>query len=222
MVTLQAFSKAEDAAVFCSLLASQGIEAVLVDESSFGGNALGATPNSIRVDVPEAQVERAREILREEQAHQSEAEGAAPPIDVYESRSIFFNWLILCELSLFALTFLGPPRWCWILPPEHIQSYLDGQVLSKDLWMFSYSTTWGCFVISSLASILLYFRLSMARYLFLGCVLVYLFFYFCNPPGIPTSLGSFLAAIDWILCGVIITLMFTQPVAGEFRKRFTD
>ncbi len=65
MVRLKSFSKVENAHTTAAFLRSLDIEATVVDESSFGGNALGATPNSIRIEVPEEQLAEAREALEE-------------------------------------------------------------------------------------------------------------------------------------------------------------
>ncbi|MEM1294383.1 MAG: DUF2007 domain-containing protein [Verrucomicrobiota bacterium] len=63
MVILKTFSTAEEAHVVRTVLANEGIEAVVIDDSAFGGNALGAIQSSIRIEVPEKQREKALEIL---------------------------------------------------------------------------------------------------------------------------------------------------------------
>lgn len=63
MKILRSFSKSENAHLAATLLRSEGIEAVVIDDSAFGGNILGATKNAIRIEVAEADEDRAREIL---------------------------------------------------------------------------------------------------------------------------------------------------------------
>lgn len=65
MVRLKSFSKVENAHTTAAFLRSLDIEATVIDESSFGGNALGATPNSIRIEVPDEQLEDALKALEE-------------------------------------------------------------------------------------------------------------------------------------------------------------
>lgn len=60
---LKAFSTAEEAQLVRMVLANEGIDAAVIDDSAFGGNALGAIQSSIRIEVPENQREQALEIL---------------------------------------------------------------------------------------------------------------------------------------------------------------
>ena len=63
MVILKAFSTAEEAQLVRTILANEGIDAAVIDDSAFGGNALGAIQSSIRIEVPDDQREQAQEIL---------------------------------------------------------------------------------------------------------------------------------------------------------------
>ena len=72
MVIAKTFSKSEDAYVAASLLESEGIVATVIDDSAYGGNALGATANSIRIEVEEDSLERARQLLSESAARESD------------------------------------------------------------------------------------------------------------------------------------------------------
>tara|TARA_R110002096_G_scaffold4501_2_gene21040 strand:+ start:1762 stop:1977 length:216 start_codon:yes stop_codon:yes gene_type:complete len=63
MVILKTFSTAEQAHVIRTVLSNEGIDATVIDDNAFGGNALGAIQSSIRIEVPENQLDQAQEIL---------------------------------------------------------------------------------------------------------------------------------------------------------------
>lgn len=65
MKILRSFSKSETAHLAATLLRSEGIEAIVIDDSALGGNILGATKNAIRIEVAESDFERAREVLQQ-------------------------------------------------------------------------------------------------------------------------------------------------------------
>jgi len=65
MITLRSFSRSEGAHAVATFLRSRDIEAVVIDDNALGGNILGATKNAIRIEVPEEQLERARELVEE-------------------------------------------------------------------------------------------------------------------------------------------------------------
>jgi hypothetical protein len=72
MVTLRTCSGLEEAEVIKSVLAGSGVESFVPDENSvLWSNAIGG----IRVQVEEADAERAREVLR-----QSDEPGTEPPV----------------------------------------------------------------------------------------------------------------------------------------------
>jgi hypothetical protein len=63
MTILQKYSKSEDAALDASWLMSEGIDATVIEDSGYGGNAFGFIEGSIRIEVPEEQLEQAQELL---------------------------------------------------------------------------------------------------------------------------------------------------------------
>ncbi len=62
MTIVQTFTKSEDAHLAASLLASEGLDPSVFDDSAYG-NALGASANAIRIEVPNSQAEEAKRIL---------------------------------------------------------------------------------------------------------------------------------------------------------------
>lgn len=63
MKILRSFAKSENAHLLATLLRDNGIDAYVIDDSAYGGNILGAIKNSIRIEVPEDQLDRALEVL---------------------------------------------------------------------------------------------------------------------------------------------------------------
>ena len=66
MTTLKKFLNSADANLCAAFLQNAGIEATVFDDSAYGG-ALGAIRNSVRVVVPDEQVEQAKAVLAEYQ-----------------------------------------------------------------------------------------------------------------------------------------------------------
>lgn len=63
MTILKRFLNSMDANLCASFLQNEGIDAEVFDDSAYGG-ALGAIKNSVRVVVPDEQLEQAREALK--------------------------------------------------------------------------------------------------------------------------------------------------------------
>ena len=67
MTVLERFLNSMDANLCASFLQNQGIDAEVFDDSAIGGDGLGAIKSSVRLVVPDEQVERARIALAEYQ-----------------------------------------------------------------------------------------------------------------------------------------------------------
>jgi hypothetical protein len=63
MTILKRFLNSMDANLCASFLQNEGIDAEVFDDSAYGG-ALGAIKNSVRIVVPDEQLEQAREALK--------------------------------------------------------------------------------------------------------------------------------------------------------------
>lgn len=73
MKMLRNFGKSENAHLLATFLRDAGIEVSVFDENAYGGNALGAIGNSIRIEVAEAQFEEATRLMDEFYSHRSES-----------------------------------------------------------------------------------------------------------------------------------------------------
>jgi len=63
MPAVKSFGKVEEAHVCAAYLMNEGIEATVIDESGIGGNVLGFSEGSIRIEVPDSQEAEAVTIL---------------------------------------------------------------------------------------------------------------------------------------------------------------
>jgi len=63
MPAVKSFNKAEEAHICAAYLMNEGVDAMVIDESGIGGNALGAVTGSIRIEVPESQETEAVTLL---------------------------------------------------------------------------------------------------------------------------------------------------------------
>ncbi|MDF1816676.1 MAG: DUF2007 domain-containing protein [Verrucomicrobiales bacterium] len=228
MVILKSYTHAEEAYVAAAFLSSEGVEAVVVDEHAIGGNLLGAaSPGSIRIEVVEADLEKAEMLLREsEQAEDLHPTAERLPIllpqpSAQDYRIVTtFRALIYTELVVFLLTSFFPSIY-GPTPPQDIQQYLDGLALSQDSWFFAYSF-WPIHVsIVLLSSLLMLTMITAGRWVYLLSVVTGLLLFWGPPPYIGSAAGNTVASLQWILAGAIATMSFLEPVSKYFRNRFT-
>ncbi len=220
MTTLKTFSKSEDALLLATFLSSAGIEAVVVDDNSLGGNLLGATKNAIRIELPENKIEEARTFLAEFESN-SESLEIVEATSVTKGDTWYFDSLIIIELILLTLFFLFPAAF-WITPPPSVQTYLDTQILSKGLWYNAAVLSSTLFPVAVISSILLFFRMKIGRLLFLGTLVWGALIISFLPPEILSPFGNLLSILLGLIEGAITAIMFLPPITNEFRKRLTD
>lgn len=228
MVILKSYSNAEAAYVDSAFLSSEGVEVVVVDEHAIGGNLLGTTsPGSIRIEVAEADFERAEKLLRESE----EAEDLRPapdrlpillPEPSEEDQRIVtvFRTLIYIDLIVFLLTSFFPSIY-GSTPPQDIQNYLDGLAISEDSWFFAYSFWPIHSSIVLLSSLLMLAMLNPGRWIYLLSLVTGLLLFWGPPPYIGSAAGNTVASLQWVLVGTIATMSFLHPVSKYFRNRLT-
>ena len=64
MTILERFLNSAEASLYASFLQNEGIDAEVFEDTAFGESGLGAIKNSIRVVVPDEQVDQALEALK--------------------------------------------------------------------------------------------------------------------------------------------------------------
>jgi len=64
MTIIERFLNSMDANLCASFLQNEGIDATVFDDSAIGGDGLGAIKNTVRVVVPDEQLEKAREAMK--------------------------------------------------------------------------------------------------------------------------------------------------------------
>ena len=67
MGTFRVYYKSEEAYADAAFLCGMGLNATVFDEQGFGGNALGASTESIRIELPDHEVTEATALLRRRQ-----------------------------------------------------------------------------------------------------------------------------------------------------------
>lgn len=222
MKILRSFSKSEDAYLLASFLGSEGIECSVVDDNAFGGNLLGATKSSIRIEVPDEDFDRAKKILEEhEKAVVLEEANQKLPVES-QKRNRIFDILVICEALIFTAFSLVPNLGILMSPSPEMEEFLIGQVYSEDLWTVVWTIWPGYAVLCIVSSVLLLLRLGIGRYLFAGTLVWGLVATLGVPPAISTPFGSFLESFLNYLGGAIVAMSFLPPVNKEFRSRVSS
>lgn len=222
MTDLKDYAKQEDAALDAAWLGANGIEAVVVAESGYGGNLFGTTlPGTIRLQVLDDQVEAARELLNEKLC----ADTSEPTPEVSSRLSsasasleeTIFRAMVLIEFVLFMM--------CWLFPelfarqtPEHVQSYFLSIIPSQRLWENSFDLYGAICLVSFLASLLLYFFIRLGRVLFIVSLVAWTALTIFLPQQIINPLGSVIYAISNLLTGTILAQMYLGAVAVRFKE----
>ena len=67
MTIVERFLNSVDANLCASFLQNEGIDASVFDDSAIGGDGLSAIKSSVRVVVPDEQLEQAREAMKDYQ-----------------------------------------------------------------------------------------------------------------------------------------------------------
>ena len=221
MEIAETFLTSEDAYLAAALLGSNDIEAVVIDESGFGGNLLGATKGSIRLEVAAADLKEAKIILaaRAEDFEKEEQSRLEPQNTGKFSNA--FNILVVAEALLFLVL--------WLLgeylnekPPTGTEEWLTKQVYSDRLWEFGYEVSRGFMILCILSSVLIFLRLKIGRILFTGTIIYGLISYFFFPPFILTNFGAATRELSSMLTGAVLALMWFSPISKEFKKRMSN
>lgn len=218
MEILRAYSKSEDAWLTASLLRSRGIEAIVIDESAFGGNLLGVQKSAIRVEVEEEDLEEANRVIDEAaEAAEDDTSIEDEPVEPVISRSRWFDILVLIELAS-VLSFAIFPGAMLVDLGSEVADRLVETAYSEELWIVGYELYGPMLFLVCLASASLLLRWKIGRWLYAITASYSAASYLMFPAAMVSPLGSFVGAVGWALTGFVAAAMFLPPVSGEFRR----
>ena len=110
MVTIAKYRDLNEAMLMKSLLEGRDIAAFLPDENAaaLGNQLIWEALTEVRLQVPEADVERARECLARAETIRDEKTSVMPPSPEAVRRKKFRRYFVAGTLSLMMAGFLGP------------------------------------------------------------------------------------------------------------------
>ena len=238
MPIVATFSAEEEAFAAAANLESTGIEATILDRSSLDNSLLGVTAGSAAyaIEVADAKLDRAREILAEEisagpaatgesiaaatHTEQSSSSPVNQSVDISREKT-FFRILVVVELLLVAASEIFSPMLYQPMSPE-LEEHTASLAASEGVWGFAYQTHYGFLIACLLSNILLFQFLSWGRPLYTGTVVLGILYAALLPPALDTPVGGLLFSIQWMFCGAIIVLMYGSKLSAVFRRRLGD
>lgn len=223
MASVAKFDQEEMAALCAGRLKEEGIEARVVQHSSFDASLLGVTqPFAIHVEVSDEDLERAMAVLNEKEKG-SQGFANSPEIEQIpdepsnESARQTLRKLVTLDICLYAAGFpISMMR--ADSEPDYVVDYLIDQVWFDSLWSQAYQFSIPFYATVILADVLLFFSIRSGRWLYVLTCIWAILLLIAYPPQIAYPLESVLASIQWILVGVILRTIFTKPVASLFVK----
>lgn len=230
MPIVLACSASEEAYLAAATLESVGIEATIVDHSSFDSSLLGATAgvDTMAIEVSEDDVERAVELLapKAPDPARSEAEAGDPErehtLDLVTSEPPrlreLFRTLVVMEVVVIAISIVFSDL-LYHKTPSDFDLFIVSQVPSEGLWAVADRVANGFILMCLLASVLIFQFMHLGRILYLANTAWWLITYVAYPPALRTPLGELINLLEWALAGALITLMWLPPLSNQFRRR---
>ncbi len=216
VAVVRRFQRAPDAFVAASILKSEGIDATVVDDSEFGGNAFGALPANIHLEVEDTHFERALAILNQsdlDEVPNSDTDAAEVAPDA--PQVALFRLLVIAELILFLGT-SALSEFFFYEPPAAVANWLAGLPHSPILFSITLDAWWVLMALAVLSSCFLATFISAGRPLFIATVAWGLFGFGVSPPIVLTRLGTVVGGLHWMLVGGILILMFSPQISARF------
>ena len=222
MAIFRTYSKSEQACTDAALLCEMGLDAMVVEDRAYGGNILGATSASIRIELPEEQFAEAAGLLAgiESPTQPSQAE-RAPSLDSSQQSTAklrrLLRWLLVFDLLFEGMVGCCPAFFISEVPAE-VERYFRNLAFSDALWRFAYLSSWPKFGLTIIANILCLAELRIGRSLF-ACTLAWAIFCTLGPP--PQVLGplvAFFGTLQWTGATIALALMYWSPLRERFEK----
>jgi hypothetical protein len=218
MKTIAHVKKVSEAYVLKSLLEAEGITVFIPHETS-SSDVLDLSPvvTGYDVQVEDASADKAAMVAKDYLASRPETsdEANVPLPRATVKRRRLFRCLICAEMLLGIAIYtgnLGAPD----KVPKHVQEYLDGLSLGILTYGFAYQAWWYAALARFVAYIGMLGFISTARHLYLATIVVTILVGPFLGAGVFAGLGNIACLMDWLACGVILTMIYYSPVKEDF------
>jgi len=223
MAILRSYSKSEDAYVDAALLGGMGLDATVVDERGYGGNMLGTTTSAIRIELPEDQLDEARQHLAASVAQEAVAQAPEPfRAEVVPVSSgalpLFLRGILLLDIA-WSLCVLFLPDWGFETPPPAVDDYLRSLAFSDRLWDLVAISFRPYILICLLSSVLCLFYLRLGRSLFAFAMVWGVLMMLGPPPQLLGPTAGFFGSLIGTLAPIALALMYWSPLSARFSER---
>lgn len=220
MPIFRTYSKSEQACTDAALLCEMGLDAVVVEDRAYGGNILGATSASIRIELPEAQMAEAHRLLAEPSIQAEPRQ--EPPLSPAASEPTvnlrkLLRWLLIYDLVFEAVVLSFPHLFAPEAPAE-VETFLKSLAFSDALWRFAYVSYWPLFGLTIVANLLCLAELRIGRSLY-AFTMVWTILCALGPPSdIPAPVIDFFGSLQWTGASIAVALMYWSPLRERFEK----
>lgn len=217
MPTLRTYPMADQACIDAGYLCSMGVEAVLAQDPGEGGTLPGVLGAPHRLEVPEAQMERAAALLSQRSAAEA-APVLAPahvPVDAAGLHR-FLRFILIYDVICY-VAFAVYGQWLCPEPPPAVMEFLSSLALSEYLWQWSYVSQWPLIMTALVANVLCYFYHPFGRMLFAFTMVWSVVTLLGPPPMIFSPAVGFFGGLQSVLASMALALMYWSPL----RERFT-
>lgn len=220
MAIFRTYSKAEQAYTDAALLCEMGLDAVVVEDRAYGGNILGATSASIRIEMPEEQFAEATSVLsgNEPATHplpSAQAASAEPaPPSTAKLRS-FLRLLLVFDLVFEGITVCLPEVFS-VEVPQEVENYFKTLVFSDALWRLAYLSYWPLFGLTVIANLLCLADLKLGRTLYAWTIGWSILSALGFPPHVASPVVNLLGTMQWSGACIALALMYWSPLKQSF------
>ncbi len=222
MKIFRTYSKSEQACVDAAVLCEMGLNAVVVEDRAYGGNILGATSASIRIELPEDQFIEAARLLKDLHSASPATEPQTSLPVVSEERSpdalhLLLKWILISDLVIDAII-LGFSKHLIVVPPSEVVEFLRSLAFSDALWRLSFLSYWPLMFLSALANLLCLASLRIGRSLYTFTMVWALVGTLGPPPMIFGPTMEFIGGLQWSASCVAFALMYWSPLSRRFAR----
>ena len=220
MIVLKSYGKSHEAYSDAAYLCGMGIDAVVMDERGYGGDLLGNSPDAIRIEVVEEQLDEALMLLETRDLD------ARPPETPFPNEALpdeplvkFYRKLLITTIFLQCIFLFF---WEYLVPEESdsslLMGYLDSMAFAPFLDFYAW-IYWPQMFFWFLAIFLSYHFFPIGREFYLLAVVLWLLTYLIQPIGAMPPLASFLSGILGLASNVALALMYFSPLNEKFKSR---
>jgi hypothetical protein len=219
MKKLRAYSKSEEAYTDAAFLCGMGLDATVYDERGYGGNLLGLSGESIRIEVPDEQLEEAVRLLATKESERTNKglEGGVKVAVVPNDSKLVVTLrvFLVSELVLYACIF-GYQYWFRVTTPFAVDEYLRTLVLSETLWRLAWHGYWPSLLLSLVSTILCWNFSRIGRSLYLFTTVWSIVATLGPPPTLMVPLEVFLNTLYGTVTSMALALMYWSSLNERF------